>query len=76
VSNGLELDRRTRMMYDATNVYINGESFAASGRDGRLMRRLADRRVLAAKEAAQLSVSARECVAEWMQAGWLHGAEV
>ena len=26
---GLQLDRRTRMMYDAANVYINGESFAA-----------------------------------------------
>ena len=76
VSKGLELNRRTRMMYDATNVYINGESFAASGRDGRLMRRLADRRVLAAKEATQLSVSARECVAEWMQAGWLSAAHV
>ena len=27
------LDRRTRMMYDARHVFINGESYRASGRD-------------------------------------------
>ncbi len=35
---------RTRMMYDARHVYINGESFRVGGRDARLLRRLADRR--------------------------------
>jgi 50S ribosomal protein L16 3-hydroxylase len=75
MSRGFELQRGTRMMYDAAHVYVNGESFAVSGRDGRLMRRLADRRVLTAKEAAQLGVSARECVVEWLQAGWLRGAD-
>ena len=39
---GLVLDRRTRMAYDERQVFINGESFRAAGRDATLMRRLAD----------------------------------
>ena len=46
------LDRRTRMLYDARHVFINGESFRAGGRDARLLRRLADRRRLGAAEVA------------------------
>lgn len=68
----LALDRRTRMMYDARHVFVNGESYRASGRDARLMRALADRRVLGARERGQLSPGARELVDEWLQAGWLH----
>jgi 50S ribosomal protein L16 3-hydroxylase len=45
-SQGVALDRRTRMLYDARHVFINGESFRAAGRDARLMHRLADRRAL------------------------------
>jgi 50S ribosomal protein L16 3-hydroxylase len=36
------LDRRTRMMYDAKHIFINGESYLAGGRDATLMRKLAD----------------------------------
>jgi 50S ribosomal protein L16 3-hydroxylase len=68
----LTLDRRTRMMYDEWHVFINGESFCASGRDARLMRRLADSRCLTAAEARGLSSDAGELVAQWEQAGWLH----
>ena len=35
---GVALDRRSRMLYDAHHVFINGESFVASGRDATLMR--------------------------------------
>ena len=69
---GVQLDRRTRMMYDAAHVYINGEALLASGRDATLMRRLADRRCLAAHEAARLGADARGVLAQWVQAGWLH----
>jgi 50S ribosomal protein L16 3-hydroxylase len=61
------------MMYDDRHVFINGESFRAGGRDARLMRQLADQRVLGAREVAQLSTDARELVADWAEAGWLHG---
>jgi 50S ribosomal protein L16 3-hydroxylase len=70
-SRGLRVDRRTRLMYDARHVFINGESFLASGRDARLIRRLADQRFLAAGELSGLSVGAREMVREWVAAGWL-----
>jgi len=33
------LDRRTRMLYDGRNVYINGDSYRATGADARVLRR-------------------------------------
>src|SRR5450830_216046 len=33
----VRLDRRTKMMFDARHIFINGESFRASGRDATLM---------------------------------------
>jgi 50S ribosomal protein L16 3-hydroxylase len=70
--SALALDRRTRMMYDATRVFINGEVAACAGRDRRWLRRLADRRHLDAAAAAQLSVAARQLLSGWAEAGWLH----
>jgi 50S ribosomal protein L16 3-hydroxylase len=72
---GVRLDARTRMMYDARHVFINGESFRASGRDARLMRSLADERVLGARAVAQLSRDALELLADWVEAGWIHGTD-
>jgi 50S ribosomal protein L16 3-hydroxylase len=71
----VRLDRRTRMLYDARHVYINGESFRAGGRDATLMRRLADRRALAPREVAALSADARSLLGQWAQAGWLRSDE-
>jgi 50S ribosomal protein L16 3-hydroxylase len=66
------LDRRTRMLYDARHLYINGESFRAAGRDATLMRQLADRRGLGARELAGASADARALLGDWCEAGWLH----
>jgi 50S ribosomal protein L16 3-hydroxylase len=71
-ARGVTLDRRTRMMYDAAHVFLNGEAFRAGGRDAALMRRLADERRLAAAALQRLSGPARELVDEWAAAGWLH----
>ncbi len=60
------------MGYDEQQVFINGESFRAGGRDARLMRRLADQRALAPDEVRRLGAGARALIAEWLQAGWLH----
>jgi len=68
---GVQLDRRTRMLYDDHHVFINGESYRAAGRDARLMRQLADERSLAAPQLAKLGDDARELLAQWAQAGWL-----
>jgi 50S ribosomal protein L16 3-hydroxylase len=67
------LDRRTRMMHDARHIFINGESYRASGRDAALMRRLADRRALGEAELAGASADARGLLSAWCEAGWLHG---
>jgi 50S ribosomal protein L16 3-hydroxylase len=66
------LDRRTRMLYDARHVFVNGESYRAAGRDATLMRRLADRHRLTASEVAALSAEARGLLDQWAQSGWLH----
>jgi 50S ribosomal protein L16 3-hydroxylase len=72
---GLVLDRRTRMLYDARHVFVNGESWRAAGTDARLMRRLADGRRLAAAEVAAAGQAARELLAAWCEAGWAHGED-
>jgi len=78
--SGVQLDRKTRMLYgdvgsarNGTLVFINGESFRASGADAALMRHLADRRVLSASECKRLSADAQALLEQWRAAGWLHG---
>ncbi len=71
-SQGVQLDRRTKMMFDDTHVFINGESYAASGRDATLMRLLADNRRLDSKGIARASEGAKSLLYSWIEAGWLH----
>jgi len=68
---GVRLDARTRMLYDARHVFINGESYRASGLDARLLRRLADERSLAAPAVDRLGADARACLGQWAEAGWV-----
>ena len=72
IEGGVALDRRTRMMYDARHVFINGESLRAGGRDAALMRALADARRLPARDVTRASAAAREVLASWVEAGWVH----
>jgi 50S ribosomal protein L16 3-hydroxylase len=72
--HGVVLDRRTRMLHDGRHVYVNGESWRASGRDAALMRALADRRRLDPEETARASGDARTLLLSWCEAGWLHQA--
>lgn len=72
IDAGVDLDRRTRMMYDARHVFINGESLRASGRDAKLMRELADARTLAPSQVRKASEAARDVLASWVEAGWAH----
>lgn len=68
---GVRLDRRSRMLYDERHVFINGESFRVAGRDARLMRQLADARMLDARGCTALSAGARDVVLGWLEDGWL-----
>jgi 50S ribosomal protein L16 3-hydroxylase len=70
-TQGIRLDRRTRMMFDAHHVFINGESFSASGRDATLMRNLANTRCLSGRDVSKLSVQALVLLTAWRSAGWL-----
>jgi 50S ribosomal protein L16 3-hydroxylase len=66
------LDRRTRMMHDAHHVFINGESFMASGRDARLMKELSNGRRLGSRSVALFSAEALTLLSDWCDAGWVH----
>ena len=70
--SAVQLDRRTRMMYDEHHIFINGEGFVASGRDARTMRLLADQRHLDAGALGALSHEARGLLQQWCEAGWVH----
>jgi 50S ribosomal protein L16 3-hydroxylase len=70
----VRLDCRTRMVYDAHHVFINGDSYLASGRDASLLRQLADRRELSGENLEKMSHSARSLVHEWVLCGWLREA--
>jgi 50S ribosomal protein L16 3-hydroxylase len=72
LTQGVRLDRRTRMLYDERHVFINGESFRAGGRDATLMRRLSDERALAPRDLRHASADALELLQDWQEAGWLH----
>jgi len=70
--HGVRLDRRTRMLYDDRHVFLNGESYRASGPDARWMRQLADQRALGPRQVAALSAQARALLEDAVQAGWMH----
>ena len=65
----VRLDRRTRMMYDAQHIFINGESYRAGGKDATLMRRLANQRYLSSKDIQRASDEALELHSMWVAAG-------
>ncbi len=71
---GVLLDRRSRMLYDADHVFINGESYRAGGKDFKLMKQLADSRALTAREVSGLSAGALDLLAQWCEDGWVQVA--
>jgi 50S ribosomal protein L16 3-hydroxylase len=68
----VRLDRRSKMMYDAHHIFLNGESWRAAGKDSVLMRRLADTRELTQTELDRASPQALSLLVEWCDDGWLH----
>lgn len=68
----VRLDRKTRMLYDDHHVFINGDSIQAKGKDAKLLKLLANTRVLSASQVQGASTDLQEALAEWFVAGWLH----
>ena len=65
------LDRRTRMLYRGTQLFINGEVAPVRAEAG--LRTLADARELAADSASarKLPQGALDALADWVDAGWI-----
>ena len=72
---GLRLDAKSRMLYDANHVFLNGESYRAKGADAALMRKLADERVLPKQVLLRASQGALALLQDWQLAGWIHAAQ-
>ena len=68
----VHLDRRSKMMYDAHHIFLNGESWRAAGKDAVLMRQLADSRQLSSDDLKKASPEALSLLMEWCDDGWLH----
>jgi 50S ribosomal protein L16 3-hydroxylase len=68
----LRLDRRSRMMYDAQHVYLNGDSWKVAGKDAKLLRKLADARRLGAQDLVGLSPALSTAFSQFIEQGWLH----
>ena len=66
------LDRKTRMMYDAHHIFINGESYRAGGKDFTLMKKLADTRHLDRRDVSGASDDALSLLSQWCEDGWAH----
>ena len=66
----IELDRKTRMLYDERHIFINGESFVASGQDAQLMQQLANDRFLVSSDVNLLTEPAKEILDQWCNDGW------
>jgi len=68
----LVLDARSRLLYDARHVFLNGESYRAGGRDARLLQQWADRGMLSVGQARGLSADAQKLLQDWLDDGWVH----
>jgi 50S ribosomal protein L16 3-hydroxylase len=66
----VSLDRRTKMLFDAKHIFINGESFRAAGRDAKLLQKLANEKFLNANESKGLSNGAVQLMQAWWEEGW------
>jgi 50S ribosomal protein L16 3-hydroxylase len=66
---GVALDARTRMLYSGRRVAINGELLAT--RCTTTLRRLADHRMIAGRDADDLVARHAELLYQWYVAGWL-----
>jgi 50S ribosomal protein L16 3-hydroxylase len=65
------LDRRTKMLFDAKHIFINGESFRAAGRDAKLLQKLANEKFLNANESIGPEPrTAAQLMQAWWEEGW------
>lgn len=73
MQHGVELDRKTILLYDDARYYINGESATMARSLRRWLIPLADRRAMAGKKFVTLSHHSpmTHLLYEWYRAGWI-----
>ena len=69
---GFRLDRRTKMLVDGQHVFINGESFIATGGDALLLKQFANERGIDSRQLTRASIGAKSSLRTWLEAGWIH----
>lgn len=69
--NGVELDRRTRLLYRGATIGINGQCLRVSAKSRSALQQLADRRHLPPVALADEVV---KLLHHWYRSGWLHVA--
>jgi 50S ribosomal protein L16 3-hydroxylase len=69
--NGVRLDRRTRLLYDATRCYVNGEDAPLPAQGADALRALADARSLPATTCRSLSPDVVDILHDWYCHGFL-----
>jgi 50S ribosomal protein L16 3-hydroxylase len=67
----LRVSVKSKLLYDANHLFINGESYLAAGHDFEQLQALANTGAIDAKGLASLSADAQALVSEWYEAGWL-----
>jgi 50S ribosomal protein L16 3-hydroxylase len=68
---GLRLDERTQLLYDAHHLFINGTALPWPVDGAVALRRLANHRVLAARDAAALPAAIAASLHDWYCDGFL-----
>jgi len=71
-SCGLALDRATQLLYDDGSFYINGEAVTFRSAGTAMLRRLANRRALSARECRSLAAPLAALLYEWYRYGFVH----
>jgi 50S ribosomal protein L16 3-hydroxylase len=71
-SGGLALDRATQLLYDDAAFYVNGETVPFRGAGTAMLRRLANRRALSARECRSLGAPLAALLYEWYRYGFVH----
>ena len=69
--SGCRLDRRSKMLYTATSVFINGETVEMPLASSALLRTLADQQTLNVSQVQSASPAELALLADWCALGWL-----
>lgn len=69
---GLALDRRSQLLYDDRQLYLNGSALPWPAADASLLARLADQRALSSGEAGSLADTTVALLHQWYCDGFAH----